>query len=167
MFHTLLIANRGEIACRVIATARRLGIRTVAVYSDADAQARHVRQADSAVRLGPAAATDSYLAIGAVLEAARASGAQAIHPGYGFLSENAQFARRCGQAGLVFVGPPAEAIEAMGAKDAAKRLVVQADVPVVPGYDAPGADDAHLIEAAGRIGYPLLVKAAAGGGGRG
>ncbi|WP_440941229.1 acetyl/propionyl/methylcrotonyl-CoA carboxylase subunit alpha [Immundisolibacter sp.] len=167
MFHTLLIANRGEIACRVIATARRLGIRTVAVYSDADAQARHVRLADSAVRLGPAAATDSYLAIGAVLEAARASGAQAIHPGYGFLSENAQFARRCGQAGLVFVGPPAEAIEAMGAKDAAKRLVVQADVPVVPGYDAPGADDAHLIEAAGRIGYPLLVKAAAGGGGRG
>ena len=167
MFHTLLIANRGEIACRVIATARRLGIRTVAVYSDADAQARHVRLADSAVRLGPAAATDSYLAISAVLEAARASGAQAIHPGYGFLSENAQFARRCGQAGLVFVGPPAEAIEAMGAKDAAKRLVVQADVPVVPGYDAPGADDAQLIDAAGRIGYPLLVKAAAGGGGRG
>ncbi|MFZ5492254.1 MAG: acetyl/propionyl/methylcrotonyl-CoA carboxylase subunit alpha [Pseudomonadota bacterium] len=167
MFDTLLIANRGEIACRVIATARRLGIRTVAVYSDADAGARHVRLADAAVRLGPAPAADSYLSMDAVLEAARVSGAQAIHPGYGFLAENAVFARRCAQAGLVFVGPPPEAIEAMGAKDAAKRLVVQADVPVVPGFDAPGADDAQLIEAAARVGYPLLVKAAAGGGGRG
>jgi 3-methylcrotonyl-CoA carboxylase alpha subunit len=167
MFDTLLIANRAEIACRVIATARRLGIRTVAVYSDADADARHVRLADRAVRLGPAPAADSYLSMDAVLEAARASGAQAIHPGYGFLAENAAFARRCAQAGLVFVGPPPEAIEAMGAKDAAKRLVVQADVPVVPGFDAPGADDAQLIEAAARVGYPLLVKAAAGGGGRG
>ena len=167
MFDTLLIANRGEIACRVIATARRLGIRTVAVYSDADAQARHVRLADVAVRLGPAPAAQSYLDMDALLDAARATGAQAIHPGYGFLAENAAFARRCAQACVIFVGPPPEAIEAMGAKDAAKRLVVQADVPVVPGFDAPGADDAQLIAAAAKVGYPLLVKAAAGGGGRG
>jgi 3-methylcrotonyl-CoA carboxylase alpha subunit len=167
MFDTLLIANRGEIACRVIATARRLGIRTVAVYSDADAQARHVRLADVAVRLGPAPAAQSYLNMDALLDAARTTGAQAIHPGYGFLAENAAFARRCAQAGFIFVGPPPEAIEAMGAKDAAKRLVVQADVPVVPGFDAPGADDAQLIAAAAKVGYPLLVKAAAGGGGRG
>jgi 3-methylcrotonyl-CoA carboxylase alpha subunit len=167
MFDTLLIANRGEIACRVIATARRLGIRTVAVYSDADAQARHVRLADVAVRIGPAPAAQSYLHMDALLDAARTTGAQAIHPGYGFLAENAAFARRCAQAGLIFVGPPPEAIEAMGAKDAAKRLVVQADVPVVPGFDAPGADDAQLIAAAAKVGYPLLVKAAAGGGGRG
>ena len=167
MFDTLLIANRGEIACRVIATARRLGIRTVAVYSDADAQARHVRLADVAVRLGPAPAAQSYLNMDALLDAALACGAQAIHPGYGFLAENAAFARRCAQAGFIFVGPPPEAIEAMGAKDAAKRLVVRADVPVVPGFDAPGADDAQLIAAAAKVGYPLLVKAAAGGGGRG
>ena len=167
MFHTILIANRGEIACRVVATARNLGIHTVAVYSDADASARHVRLADRALRLGPAPAAQSYLDMDAVIEAALASGAQAIHPGYGFLAENAQFARRCAQAGLVFIGPPPEAIEAMGAKDAAKRLVMQADVPVVPGFDAPGADDAQLINAAGAVGYPLLVKAAAGGGGRG
>jgi 3-methylcrotonyl-CoA carboxylase alpha subunit len=167
MFDTLLIANRGEIACRVIATARRLGIRTVAVYSDADAQARHVRLADVAVRLGPAPAAQSYLNMDALLDAARATGAQAVHPGYGFLAENAAFARRCAEVGLIFVGPPPEAIEAMGAKDAAKRLVVQADVPVVPGFDAPGADDAQLIAAAAKVGYPLLVKAAAGGGGRG
>ena len=167
MFDTLLIANRAEIACRVIATARRLGIRTVAVYSDADARARHVRLADVAVRLGPAPAAQSYLNMDALLDAARATGAQAIHPGYGFLAENATFARRCAQAGLIFVGPPPEAIEAMGAKDAAKRLVVRADVPVVPGFDAPGADDAQLIAAAAKVGYPLLVKAAAGGGGRG
>ncbi len=167
MFDTILIANRSEIACRVIATARRLGIRTVAVYSDADAGARHVRLADRAQRLGPAPAAQSYLDIEAVIGAALASGAQAIHPGYGFLAENAQFARRCAQAGLVFIGPPPEAIEAMGAKDAAKRLVVQAEVPVVPGFDAPGADDAQLIKAAAGVGYPLLVKAAAGGGGRG
>ncbi|MDD3652092.1 biotin carboxylase N-terminal domain-containing protein, partial [Immundisolibacter sp.] len=167
MFDTLLIANRGEIACRIIATARRLGLRTVAVYSDADASARHVRLADVAVRVGPAPAAQSYLNMDALLDAARATGAQAIHPGYGFLAENAAFARRCAQAGVTFVGPPAEAIEAMGAKDAAKRLVVQADVPVVPGFDAPGADDAQLIAAAAKVGYPLLVKAAAGGGGRG
>ena len=167
MFDTLLIANRGEIACRIIASARRLGLRTVAVYSDADASARHVRLADVAVRVGPAPAAQSYLNMDALLDAARATGAQAIHPGYGFLAENAAFARRCAQAGFIFVGPPAEAIEAMGAKDAAKRLVVQADVPVVPGFDAPGADDAQLIAAAAKVGYPLLVKAAAGGGGRG
>ena len=147
MFNTILIANRGEIACRIIATARRMGIHTVAVYSDADAGARHVRLADRAQRLGPAPAAQSYLNIDAVIDAALASGAQAIHPGYGFLAENAQFARRCAQAGLVFIGPPPEAIEAMGAKDAAKRLVVQAEVPVVPGFDAPGADDAQLIKA--------------------
>jgi 3-methylcrotonyl-CoA carboxylase alpha subunit len=167
MFDRLLIANRGEIACRVMRTARRLGIATVAVYSDADRDALHVRMADAALRVGPAPARQSYLDIAAVIEAARASGAQAIHPGYGFLSENAAFAEACAAAGLVFVGPPPGAIRAMGDKSAAKAAMEAAGVPVVPGYHGAGQDDAVFADAASRIGYPVLVKAAAGGGGKG
>jgi 3-methylcrotonyl-CoA carboxylase alpha subunit len=163
----LLIANRGEIACRVMRTARRLGIATVAVYSDADATALHVRLADEAVRLGPAPVRESYLDGARVIAAALATGADAIHPGYGFLSENADFAEACTAAGLKFVGPPAAAIRAMGGKSAAKALMEAADVPVVPGYH--GADQAvtTLQSAAERIGYPVLLKASAGGGGKG
>jgi 3-methylcrotonyl-CoA carboxylase alpha subunit len=167
MFTKLLIANRGEIACRVIRTARRLGIRTVAVHSEADAGARHVRLADEAVLIGPPPARESYLAAGRILEAARATGAEAIHPGYGFLSENADFADACEKAGLVFVGPPAAAIRAMGSKSAAKALMEKADVPLVPGYHGEGQDPALLAREARRIGYPVLVKASAGGGGKG
>ena len=166
-FGTLLIANRGEIACRVIRTARRLGFRTVAVYSDADADAAHVRLADRAVRIGPAAPSASYLVIDAILAAAQLSGADAIHPGYGFLSENAAFARACAEAGLCFIGPPADAIEAMGDKAAAKTRMAAARVPVLPGYLGEAQDDATLQIEAERIGPPLLVKAVAGGGGRG
>jgi acetyl-CoA/propionyl-CoA carboxylase biotin carboxyl carrier protein len=167
MFDCVLVANRGEIAVRVLRTLRRLGVRGVAVYSDADADAPHVRLADVAVRLGPAPAGESYLAVDRILSAAAATGAQAIHPGYGFLSENARFARACAAAGVVFVGPPPDAIEAMGDKIAAKRTVEAAGVPVVPGVHEPGLDDAALSAAAGSVGYPLLVKAAAGGGGKG
>ncbi len=167
MFDALLIANRGEIACRVIRTARRLGIRTIAVYSDADASARHVREADEAVRLGPPPAAESYLDVDAVIDAARRTGAAAIHPGYGFLSENAAFARACEAAGIVFVGPPAAAIEAMGSKIEAKRLVEQAGTPIVPGYQGDDQDDDTLAAEAERIGFPLLIKASAGGGGKG
>ena len=167
LFETLLIANRGEIACRIIRTARRLGIRTVAVYSDADREALHVRQADAAVAIGPAPARDSYLRAAAVLEAARATGAQAIHPGYGFLSENPDFARACRDAGIAFVGPTPEAIEAMGLKDRAKAVAVAAGAPVLPGYWQADQSDAVLAGAAREIGFPLLVKAVAGGGGRG
>ncbi len=167
LFDTLLIANRGEIACRIMAAARRLGMRCVAIYSDADADAMHVRLADQAVRVGPAAAADSYLDIGAVVEAARRSGAQAVHPGYGFLSENAGFAEACEAAGLVFVGPPAAAIRAMGSKIEAKRLVDEAGTPVVPGYQGDDQSDAVLAAESERIGYPLLIKASAGGGGKG
>jgi 3-methylcrotonyl-CoA carboxylase alpha subunit len=133
MFNKILIANRGEIACRVAATARRLGVRTVAVYSDADANAAHVQACDEAVRLGPAAARDSYLRADLILAAAQATGAQAVHPGYGFLSENEDFAQACADAGIAFIGPPASAIAAMGSKSAAKQLMEQADVPLVPG----------------------------------
>ena len=167
MFDSLLIANRGEIACRVIRTARRLGIRSIAVYSDADAHAPHVEQADDAVRLGPARAAESYLNQAALLEAIAASRAEAVHPGYGFLSENADFAGAVAAAGAEFVGPPPHAIRAMGSKIEAKRLVANSGAPVVPGYD--GADqsaDALATEAA-RIGYPVLIKAAMGGGGKG
>ena len=167
MFDSLLIANRGEIACRVIRTARRLGIRSIAVYSDADAQAPHVEQADDAVRLGPARAAESYLNQAALLEAIAVSRAEAVHPGYGFLSENADFASAVAAAGAEFVGPPPQAIRAMGSKIEAKRLVAKSGAPVVPGYD--GADqsaDALATEAA-RIGYPVLIKAAMGGGGKG
>ncbi|HEX9242460.1 MAG TPA: biotin carboxylase N-terminal domain-containing protein, partial [Anaeromyxobacter sp.] len=167
MFDKLLIANRGEIACRVIRTARRLGIRTVAVHSAADADARHVRLADEAVAIGPAPARESYLVGARILEAARATGAQAIHPGYGFLSENAEFAAACEAAGLVFVGPPASAIRAMGSKSAAKTLMQAAEIPLIPGYHGESQDPALLAREARRIGYPVLVKASAGGGGRG
>ncbi len=167
MFSSLLIANRGEIACRVIRTARRMGIKTVAVYSDADAGAPHVAMADQAVRIGPAPAKESYLDVAAILEAARATGAKAIHPGYGFLSENAAFAEACAKAGLVFVGPPPAAIRAMGLKDAAKALMIKASVPVVPGYHGAEQSVALLSKEAERLGYPVLIKAVAGGGGKG
>ncbi|MFN9355268.1 MAG: acetyl/propionyl/methylcrotonyl-CoA carboxylase subunit alpha, partial [Alphaproteobacteria bacterium] len=167
MFKSLLIANRGEIACRVIRTARRLGLRTIAVHSDADACGLHVAMADQSVRIGPAAARESYLSIEAILAAARMTGAEAIHPGYGFLSENPAFAEACQAAGIVFVGPPASAIRAMGLKDAAKALMIKAGVPVVPGYFGDDQSPEHLAREAGRIGYPVLIKAVAGGGGKG
>ncbi|GMG84018.1 acetyl/propionyl/methylcrotonyl-CoA carboxylase subunit alpha [Paralimibaculum aggregatum] len=167
MFKKILIANRGEIACRVIATARRLGVRTVAVYSDADAAAKHVALADEAVHIGPAAVAESYLQGARIVEAALATGAEAIHPGYGFLSENPDFVAAVEAAGLVFVGPPASAIRAMGLKDAAKRLMVEAGVPVVPGYHGESQDPDLLAAEAGKIGYPVLIKARAGGGGKG
>ena len=167
MFKKILIANRGEIACRVAATARRLGIRTVAVYSEADANARHVAACDEAVCIGGPAPRDSYLRADRILEVALQTGAQAVHPGYGFLSENEGFARACAAAGLVFIGPPAEAIAAMGSKSAAKTLMGQAGVPLVPGYHGVDNDPALLAREAGRIGYPVLIKASAGGGGKG
>ena len=170
-FGSLLVANRGEIAVRVLRSARAAGLQTVAVYSDADREAPHVREADVAVRLGPAPATESYLSVEALLEAARRSGAEAVHPGYGFLSERAHFARACDEAGLVFVGPPADVIDRMGRKDVARHVAVVADVPVVPAVEEGpdgGTDDAALAaRAAGEVGFPLLVKAAAGGGGKG
>ena len=167
MFKKILIANRGEIACRVMKTARRLGIATVAVYSDADAEARHVRLADEAVRIGPAPARESYLVAGRILEAARQTGAEALHPGYGFLSENADFADACAAAGIVFIGPPAAAIRAMGSKSAAKTLMEKAAVPLTPGYHGTNQDAAFLADQAATIGYPVLIKASAGGGGKG
>jgi 3-methylcrotonyl-CoA carboxylase alpha subunit len=167
MFKKILIANRGEIACRVAATARRLGIRTVAAYSDADAQAKHVMACDEAVHVGGNAPRDSYLQWQRILDAARATGAEGIHPGYGFLSENEDFARACADAGLVFIGPPASAIAAMGSKSAAKALMDKAGVPLVPGYHGADNDPALLAREAARIGYPVLIKASAGGGGKG
>lgn len=166
-FDKVLIANRGEIACRVIATCRRLGIATVAVYSDADRDARHVRLADEAIHIGASPAQQSYLRGDAILAAARASGAQAIHPGYGFLSENAGFADACAQAGVVFIGPPAQAIRAMGDKSAAKALMQRAGVPLTPGYHGDEQAPAFLRAQADAIGYPVLIKASAGGGGKG
>ncbi|MCO5171079.1 MAG: ATP-grasp domain-containing protein [Planctomycetes bacterium] len=166
-FTKLLVANRGEIAARVLRSARALGYPTVAVYSDADAASPHVRLADEAVRIGPAPAGESYLKGEALLEAAARTGADAVHPGYGFLSENAAFAAACAWAGLVFVGPPVEAIEVMGDKARAKARMRDAGVPVVPGHEGDAQDEAALREAAERVGYPLLIKAAAGGGGRG
>ena len=166
-FRTLLIANRGEIACRVIRTAKAMGLRTVAVYSEADRDALHVAMADEAVLLGPARARDSYLNIERVIEAARQSGAQAVHPGYGFLSESAEFAQSCFEAGLIFVGPTADMIRAMGSKSGSKMLMEKAGVPLVPGYHGEAQDDATLAKAADQIGFPVLVKASAGGGGRG
>ncbi|WP_413458371.1 acetyl/propionyl/methylcrotonyl-CoA carboxylase subunit alpha [Herbaspirillum huttiense] len=167
MFTKILIANRGEIACRVAATARRLGIATVAVYSDADAQAKHVAACDESVHLGPAPAKESYLCADKIIAAALATGAQAIHPGYGFLSENAGFAQACADAGLVFIGPPASAIDAMGSKSAAKALMETAAVPLVPGYHGQRQESDFLRAEADRIGYPVLLKASAGGGGKG
>jgi 3-methylcrotonyl-CoA carboxylase alpha subunit len=167
MFKKILIANRGEIACRVIKTAHRMGIATVAVYSDADRDALHVRMADEAIRIGAAPARESYLLAERILQAAKATGAQAIHPGYGFLSENAGFARACQEAGVVFIGPPAAAIEAMGSKSAAKQIMETAGVPLVPGYHGDDQDPALLRGAADAMGYPVLLKATAGGGGKG
>ena len=166
-FRTLLIANRGEIACRVIRSARAMGLRTVAVYSEADRDAMHVAMADEAVLLGPARARDSYLNIERVIEAARQTGAEAVHPGYGFLSENAEFAQACLDAGLVFVGPTAAMMTAMGSKSGSKALMEKAGVPLVPGYHGEAQDEATLAKAADKIGFPVLVKASAGGGGRG
>ena len=167
MFRTLLIANRGEIACRIMRTAARMGIATVAVYSDADAHGAHVALADRALRIGPASPRESYLNIAAVLDAARASGADAIHPGYGFLSENAEFAEACAAAHMVFVGPPPSAIRAMGLKDRAKALMAKAGVPIVPGYLGDNQSTEQLTKEAKKIGYPVLIKAVAGGGGKG
>jgi len=167
MFDAVLIANRGEIACRIIATARCLGIRTVAVFSKADAAARHVQLADEAVLIGPPPARDSYLRSDKILAAAKRCGAEAIHPGYGFLAENADFARACRKAGLVFIGPPADAISVMGDKSHAKDLMADAGVPLVPGYHGPEQELETLQREADRIGYPLLLKASAGGGGKG
>ncbi len=166
-FNTLLIANRGEIACRVIRTARAMGLRTVAVYSEADADAVHVAMADDAVLRGPARARDSYLNVDRIIEAARKTGAEAVHPGYGFLSENADFARRCAAEGIVFVGPTGEMMEAMGSKSGSKALMEKAGVPLVPGYHGEAQDEKTLADAAAKIGYPVLAKASAGGGGRG
>mgnify|MGYP001178200092 CR=1 FL=1 len=167
MFNKILIANRGEIACRVIKTARRLGIKTVAVYSEADAGARHVRLADEAVFIGPAAARESYLVIDKIIAAAKQTGAQAIHPGYGFLSENEDFCHACDEAGIVFIGPPVSAIRAMGSKSEAKKLMEKAGVPLTPGYHGDHQEPGFLNVQADAIGYPVLIKAAAGGGGKG
>ena len=167
MFNKILIANRGEIACRVIKTARRMGILTVAVYSEADAGARHVRLADQAVYIGPPAAQQSYLLAEAIVAACKQTGAQAVHPGYGFLSENESFAQACAREGIVFIGPPVAAIRAMGSKSEAKKLLEAAGVPLTPGYHGDDQDPAFLNQQADRIGYPVLIKAAAGGGGKG
>ena len=167
MFTKILIANRGEIACRVAATARRMGVKTVAVYSDADASAKHVAACDEAVHIGGSAPKDSYLRWETIIEAAKATGAQAIHPGYGFLSENEEFADACSAAGLVFIGPPASAIQAMGLKAESKRLMAKASVPLVPGYQGEDQDPQLLQREADAIGYPVLIKASAGGGGKG
>ena len=167
LFGKILIANRGEIACRVIRTARRLGIATVAVYSEADTHALHVELADETWPIGPPPARESYLNIDAILDVARNSGAEAVHPGYGFLSENPEFAEACTKAGVMFVGPPSSAIRAMGSKAAARALMQQSGVPLVPGYHGEDQDPGHLVEEAQRIGFPVLIKAVAGGGGRG
>ena len=166
-FTSLLIANRGEIACRVMRTAKAMGLRAIAVYSEADADAPHVAMADEAILVGPAPVAESYLNAARIIEAAQAAGAEAVHPGYGFLSENAGFARACAEAGLVFVGPPPEAIDLMGDKAKAKRRMIEAGVPCVPGYQGEDQSNETLIKAAAEIGFPIMVKAAAGGGGRG
>lgn len=167
LFHTVLVANRGEIACRVIRTLRAMGIRSVAVYSDADAGARHVREADTAVRIGPAAASESYLNADAIVDACLRTGAEAVHPGYGFLSENADFARALDKAGIVFIGPGVAALDVMGDKIRSKNHVAGYGVPVVPGVARPGMTDTELIDAAAAVGFPLLIKPSAGGGGKG
>ena len=163
----ILIANRGEIACRVMKTARKMGIATVAVYSDADRKALHVRMADEAVHIGPSPAIESYLVIDKIIAAAKETGADAIHPGYGFLSENPAFVRACQKAKITFIGPAAESMEAMGLKDAAKKLMYDAGVPITPGYHGKDQDPKLLKAKAGEIGYPVLIKAVAGGGGKG
>src|SRR5262245_15303206 len=167
MFSSVLIANRGEIAVRVARTAKRLGLRTIAVYSEADAGALHVRACDEAHAIGPPPARESYLAIDKIIAAARAAKADCIHPGYGFLSENPEFADACARYGIVFVGPSADAMRAMGLKDRAKALMAKAGVPVVPGYHGERQEAAFLKEKAYELGYPVLIKAVAGGGGKG
>jgi acetyl-CoA carboxylase biotin carboxylase subunit len=167
MFKKVLVANRGEIAVRVIRALRELGISSVAVYSDADRAAQHVRMADEAVHIGPSPSAESYLRIDRVLEAARSHGAEAIHPGYGFLSENADFAAACEQAGIVFIGPSSAAIRAMGSKTAARRLAQSAGVAIVPGTDRPLVDEDEVRRIAAKLGYPVFLKAALGGGGKG
>ena len=167
VINRLLIANRGEIACRIMRTAQDLGIETVAVYSEADKNTPHVALADQAVCIGPPAASDSYLVIQKIIDAAKVTGADAVHPGYGFLSENVEFSKACRKAGLIFVGPPDKAIDVMGDKARAKRAMIAADVPCVPGYQGEDQSDATLINEAAAVGFPLMVKAAAGGGGRG
>ena len=166
-FDRILIANRGEIAVRVIRACREMGIESVAVYSDADARALHTTLADMAIRIGPPQAIDSYLSIDAIISAARQTGAQAVHPGYGFLSENADFASACKTAGLTFIGPPPEAIEGMGSKIAARRIAVEAGVPVVPGETPTDQTDDAIADAARRVGFPVLLKPSEGGGGIG
>ena len=167
MFDKILIANRGEIACRVIRTARRMGIKTVAVYSEADADAVHVRMADEAVPIGPAPSAQSYLVIDRIVEACRTTGAQAVHPGYGFLSENPRFCASLEAAGIAFIGPGVHAIEAMGDKIESKKLAQAAGVSTVPGHLAPILDEEEAVEVSRRIGYPVMIKASAGGGGKG
>src|SRR5437868_219979 len=167
MFTKILIANRGEIAVRIMATCREMGIDTVAVYSEADRNALHVREADEAYAIGPAPAAQSYLHINAIIEVAKKSGAQAIHPGYGFLAENTAFVEACEDAGIVFIGPPPSAMRLMGSKIAAKQLAVSVNVPVIPGYNGESQDDVILRQEAERIGFPLLIKASAGGAGKG
>ena len=167
MFKKILIANRGEIACRVIRTAKAMGIKTVAVYSDADARAPHVRMADESVRIGPAAAAESYLKAELIIDACKATGAEAVHPGYGFLSERASFVEALSAAGIAFIGPPANAIAAMGDKIESKKLAKAAGVSVVPGYLGEIADTDEAVKIAGEIGYPVMMKASAGGGGKG
>ena len=163
----ILIANRGEIACRVIRTARKMGIETVAVYSDADRHSPHVKLADEAVHIGPSPAAESYLVINKIIEACKTNGADAVHPGYGFLSENPDFVWACEDAGITFIGPKAESMKAMGLKDAAKKLMADASVPITPGYHGENQDPKHLQSQADKIGYPVLIKAVAGGGGKG
>src|SRR5947209_16923027 len=167
MFRKILIANRGEIAVRIMATCREMGIRTVAVYSEADRHARHVREADEAYFIGPAPAAQSYLRIDTILDVAKKSSAEAIHPGYGFLSENADFVEACERDGIVFIGPPAAAMRLMGSKIAAKQLAQSVGAPTVPGYSGQSQDDTVLLQEARRVGFPLLIKASAGGGGKG
>ncbi|HCI81305.1 MAG TPA: 3-methylcrotonyl-CoA carboxylase, partial [Ktedonobacter sp.] len=167
MFKKILIANRGEIAVRIMATCREMNIRTVAVYSEADRNARHVRMADEAYYIGPAPATQSYLDIDKIIQVAQKSGAEAIHPGYGFLSENAAFVEACNRADIIFIGPSAEAMSLMGSKIAAKQIAQSVGAPIVPGYTGESQDAATLMQEAERIGFPLLIKASAGGGGKG
>ncbi|MEO0989692.1 MAG: biotin carboxylase N-terminal domain-containing protein, partial [Pseudomonadota bacterium] len=167
MFAKILIANRGEIACRVIKTARKMGIETVAIYSDADAQALHVKMADEAVHIGPPPANQSYIVIDKVMDAIKASGAEAVHPGYGFLSENPKFAAALDAAGVAFIGPPVKAIEAMGDKITSKKIAAEAGVSTVPGYMGLIGDADEAVKIAGEIGYPVMIKASAGGGGKG
>ncbi|MBL4619819.1 MAG: acetyl/propionyl-CoA carboxylase subunit alpha, partial [Marinicaulis sp.] len=166
-FRSILVANRGEIACRIMRTAKAMGIRTIAVYSKADENAPHVKMADSAVLIGPAPAAESYLNVENILDAAHKSGADAIHPGYGFLSENTAFAKSCADAGVTFIGPSPDTIEIMGDKAKAKRCMIKAGVLCVPGYQGEDQSDATLLAQAAEIGFPIMVKAAAGGGGRG